>query len=789
MSSNEKNQRPAGDTTDWPNVKPFPTHAASASTPGGNQSAEGARNEHEDGVVGIIQLLNLLRKHWLVLTVVVFASFIGSVLWTMQQPKIYRTQASIIINSRAPRVLTQVQDVNPAGGGNYWATEYFYRTEYKVLESRMVADRAGEILNLQTDDENNGLAKIRDDIEREEARKAMDVGAMVRGMYQIEPDKKSRVTRVYVEHRNPVFAAKVANAVSQAYLEQNLDQRTSSTREASTWLSVQHRDLKTKLEDSEKALFDFMADNNVLNASMESQEEEVRQRLKEFNSRLAEVQAERISSSLGVEALRKARADATLLDSLDEVRKTPIIGELKSRLVELSGQRSDLETRYKKAHPKILTINRQIALVEKNLAQEVDGVLVGLERQADSLQTTEQGLKDAIQREKSKEAFLNRLKLDHIRLKREVETNKRLFDLVTGRLKETDLSGMLRVNNAFVLDEAEVPTQPFKPSMKRNGFLGAILGILLSALMIVVLEMLDNTLRSPQDVQDVLETAFLGILPVIDESQDHLEGVKVPTTEMVKKTAHRDFYILEKPKSMAAECIRSIRTNLLFMSPERKLESMVVTSAIPQEGKTTTAISLAITMAQSGSRTLLVDTDMRRPRLHRSFGLKNEMGITSTIVGDKTIDEVIQSSGIEDLDLLVCGPVPPNPAELLHTNRFVEIVEELKRKYDRVIFDSPPVGAVTDPVILSTLVDGTVLVVKSGKTTRVLGRQAMRSLRDANVNVLGAILNDVAVSNKKYGYYYSKYYRYGTYYGRYYGPYGSEEDEESNSDEQTKNTA
>ena len=203
---------------------------------------------------------------------------------------------------------------------------------------------------------------------------------------------------------------------------------------------MQHQDLKKKLEQSEQALFDYMATKNVLNASLESQEAEVHQRLTAFNSRLAEVQAERIASELRVEALQQARQDTNTLDSLDEVRQTVIIGELKSRLVELNGKKSDLETRYKKAHPKVQTINRQIQLVKANLAKEVDGVLMGLERAAASLQTTEQGLKTAIANEKSKEAYLNKLKLDYTRLKREVDTNKKLFELVTSRLKETDLS-------------------------------------------------------------------------------------------------------------------------------------------------------------------------------------------------------------------------------------------------------------------------------------------------------------------------------------------------------------
>jgi polysaccharide biosynthesis transport protein len=771
----------------WPNVTQLPTTTSNV-----NQNSVAiqppTQAQEDEKPIDLLHYMALARRHLVLIGMVLGVSVVLAGLWTLRQPKIYAAETSIIINSRAPNVLTNVKEVTPAGGGNYWATEYFYRTEYKVLESRIVAQGAAELLSLGADDVHNGLADIKDESLREEMRQNLDIADLVRSQYRVEPDKKSRVARIVAEHTDPVFVAQLANAVAQSYLDQNLDQKTSSTREASTWLAVQHQDLKKKLEDSELALFSYMSENNVLNASLESQEEEVQQRLLEFNARLAATQAKRIESILLFDALKEARQNNDILDSLEEMRNTGIISNLKNRLVVLEETRSDLELRYKLAHPKIKTVNKQIRLVKENLRREVDGLLLGLERSAKSLISTERGLKEAIAKERDKEAFLNKLKLKYIRLKREVTTNKRLFDLVTGRLKETDLSGMLRVNNAFILDKAEVPIAPFSPSLKRNVFLGAFFGSMIAFLLVVLLEIADNTLRTHEEVQNVLGANFLGVLPVIKD--DDTEDTSIRTrTETIKVMHHKDLYIAQHPKSVPAECMRSIRTNLLFMSPDKHLKTMAVTSALPQEGKTTTAISLAVTMAQSGSRTLLVDTDMRRPRLHRSFGLGNEEGISSVIVGEKTIDEVIQTTEVENLDLFVCGPVPPNPAELLHTQSFINIFNSLKTRYDRVIFDTPPVGAVTDPVILSALVDGTVLVVKSGKTTRQIGRQAVKSLEDANGRLLGVILNDVELAKKKYGYYYSKYYRYGSYYGGQYGGYGEYAQDEEKPDDDNQVSA
>ena len=565
----------------WPNVTQLPTNA---NLPATKKISPVASEDSDEGAFDILFYFSLLRKHLILIGVVLIASVVLSGLYTLRQPKVYAAHTSLIINSRAPRVLTNVQEVAPAAGGNYWATEYFYRTEHKVIESRLVAKGAADILNILHDDEHNGLGLIKDEAEREAARNDLDVVNLVRSRYRVEKNKKSRVASIVAEDTDANYAAKIANAVAESYLAQNLNQKTASTREASTWLAVQHQDLKKKLEDSEVALYDYMKENNVLNASLESQENEIEQRLREFNARLASVQAERISSTLLFEALKEARQSSDILDSLEEIRTTGIIGSLKNRLVELEEMRSDLQLRYKAAHPKIQTVNKQIKLVKANLQKEVDGVLLGLERKANSLVSTETGLKEAIAKDKGREAFLNKLKLKYIRLKREVNTNKRLFELVTSRLKETDLSGMLKVNNAFILDRAQVPLQPFKPSLKRNVFLGFLLGILLSLVLIGYLEVTDNTLRTHEDVQTVLGAHFLGVFPGIKD--DEIGDDKITTrTENAKFTKNRDLYIAHFPKSVPAECTRSIRTNLLFMSPDKHLHTMLVTSALRKKVK------------------------------------------------------------------------------------------------------------------------------------------------------------------------------------------------------------
>jgi capsular exopolysaccharide synthesis family protein len=268
-----------------------------------------------------------------------------------------------------------------------------------------------------------------------------------------------------------------------------------------------------------------------------------------------------------------------------------------------------------------------------------------------------------------------------------------------------------------------------------------------------LLETLDTTITTREQVEERLGLAFLGIIPSIE----NMTGDK-----------ERDLFVHANPRSAAAECLRSIRTNLLFMSPEKPLKTIVVTSASPSEGKTTTATALAEVMADGGNRVLLVDADMRRPQLHKVFEMSNEAGLSSLILGDGQLEDLIRPSQIPNLSVLTCGPIPPNPAELLHTDGFRRLLQAMAQRYDRVIIDSPPAGVVADAVVISTQVDGTLMVLKAGHTSRDQAVRAVRSILDVKGRIFGAVLNDLDLTDQRYGQYY-QYYRYG-----YYGGDGSE---------------
>lgn len=703
--------------------------------------------------------VDAIRKRWMLVSALVVLCTAAGFFYASRQVKLYRARTSIVIETSTPRVLTGVQDVVPVGNGAWWANEAFFKTEHEIMRSRAVSERVAAVLDLRNDDAHNGLSLIAEKEAREEARSQLDAAGIVSGLFQVKPDLESRVVWIEVVHRDPAFAAKVSDAVAQAYVDTNLERRLDGTREARSWLAVQHQQLRQKLEASEDALHAFMMENNVLNASLESQRDEVTQRLRSFIGRLAEVEGSRIGLEGDVRLLEKLQEQPGLVDSLPEVQQAPVIAAYKKRAIELETQRKALSARYQALHPKMVALDEQIGLVQSRLNHELAAVVKAKERKLQNMTRSERGLRRAIAKEREREADMNRLALQHGRLKREVETNSALYEMVTARMKETDLTGMMRFNNVRVLDKAGVPAMPFSPNLRRSTILAFLLSVLLGVGAAIALELMDQTLKSASDIDVHLETPFLGVLPAIDGPSANGKVAELAALQ------RRDLYVLDNPKSSTAECSRAIRTNLLFMSPDRDLKMLAVTSAMPREGKTTAAIGMAITMAQAGSRTLLVDTDMRRPRLHRSFGVPNDVGISSVIVGGSALDDAVKQTEAENLELLVCGPLPPNPAELLHTQRFVDVLTEMREKYDRILFDTPPVGAVTDPVVLSTLVDGTVLVVKANATIRAQAKQALRALRDANARVLGCILNDVDLQSRTSGSYYASYYRYGSYYG------------------------
>ncbi len=387
---------------------------------------------------------------------------------------------------------------------------------------------------------------------------------------------------------------------------------------------------------------------------------------------------------------------------------------LKSRFLQEKADCAALAERYLPDHPKLAACLQKVGEARSDLIHELENVVKGAQLELTEALARERNLQSLLDATKAEAFEVNKRQIEFERLKREADNNQRLYDMVLKRLKDTELSGMLRTSNARVLDAARPNPSPLRPNVRNNLMLGLLLGLLGGLGLAFGLEQLDTTVKSQADLEEKVGVAFLGVLPHIAPEKD------APADDL-------DLYVFRHPKSTVAEACRAVRTNLLFMSPDRPLRTILVTSSGPREGKSTTAIATALAMAQSGGRVLLVDTDMRRPRLHRALGVPNDKGVSSVLVGDAKLEDVIKSTEVPGLFLIPSGPIPPNPAELFHTKAFREFVETVESRFDRVIFDSPPVNAVADSAVLATQVDGTLLVVRTDATHKAMARRASES--------------------------------------------------------------
>jgi polysaccharide biosynthesis transport protein len=681
--------------------------------------------------------------------------FAAVALYTLRQPKVYEASASMIIEVAAPHVLdSQVQDVSDSAASGYWWSREYTETQFKVITSRAVAARAAEKLGLDRDPAFLGVEGITDQKKREELMRQADAAAILQSKIAVVPVKDSRIARIVVEDSSPQRAALLANEVADAYIAETLALRLKTSENANRWLEDRLAELEQRSKHSEIAVYDFKKDADMLTTSLEDRASMVSQRLNSYNGALTDVRTRIAGLQARVEAIKRLRSsvddakDPEWSALLSGATEASVVSQLRLRYFTERNDCSALSERYLSDHPKMVACKDRLKSAHDDLLAELNNIVRSAEAEHFEAEARERNLSTLFDGAKAEAFEVNKKQIEFDALKREADNNQRLYDMVLKRLKDTELSGMLRTSNARILDPARPALAPVRPKVRSSLLLGFLLALVGSVGLALLLDQLDNTINSQADVEDRIGLPFLGFVPRLPQPKDSPPG-------------DRELFVYRNPKSSVAEACRAIRTNLLFMTPDRPLRSMLVTSSGPREGKSTTVINAGITMAQSGSRVLLVDTDMRRPRLHKAFGVPNELGVSSVIVGEATLSEIVKSTEVPNLYVAPCGPVPPNPAELFHAKAFKEFVASAVESFDRVIFDSPPINAVADPLVLSTQVDGVLVVFRAGETARALAQRALRSLQTVKAHLLGAILNDVDVGKSRYNYFYESYRRYG----------------------------
>lgn len=720
----------------------------------------------DSGGIDVLAILRVAASRWYLILAITSVVTIGAAIWVKSQTKIYQATVTIKIDPHAIRPLGRDVQTPGDSADSYWTNKEYYETEYKIISSRKVSEQVVRLLNLHRDAgfirmEPPGQANQISPIEMTPTGAAQILSDRI----SVDPIAESRLVVVSVIDSDPTRAQRIVNALTDAYIDQNLDASISNIGSAADWLSDQLTKLKSELESTEMALHEYKKDKRLLSVSLDDQTNMLRSEMEQLHKSLTDARTTREKLASRVEQLNRVNAEDPMNLPSSELLNSTALANLRVSYVESRTALQKLKSGGKgEQHPEVREAEAMMTSTRSALLDEIRNVKESFQRDLIAINQEISGI-SGLYNEAEQQAFdLNLQEIEYKRLSRAKENTERLHSIVLERAKQSELGSQMRFNNVSVVDPALLPSGPIRPRVGLVIAGGGGLGLLLGLVFVLLRVKLRQRLETPDEVEESLQTTCVGVIPEIEpDGQTSLPPLGRTSRRRGKgpPESAAELFVHRHPKSNAAEAMRALRTNLLFMSPDRPYKRLLVTSAGPTDGKTTIAASLASTLAHSGQRVLLIDADLRKPRLSFVFHARNgPLGVTSAVLDPQTLEDAILPTEVEGMMLLPTGPLPPNPSELLQSERFQQLLERASAKFDRVIIDSPPLMPVTDAAILSTRVDATLLVIRSGETRREHARTALRALSDVNATVAGAVLNGVKKRSRS-GYYY--YYRYQTY--------------------------
>lgn len=704
---------------------------------------------------GVATFLRALRKHWGIVVALALLAAGASILISKSLPRIYDATALIELNVSVIRPLgDKTDDLMPSSIG-WLDNQEYYETQYKIVTSQRVLTVVARDLNLMND-----LEFLRLNKEPRNPLTADEAALVLHDRIRVEPVRNSRLFVLHVEDVDPQRARRICSAVANTYVEQNLQIAINGTSDAVVWLNDQLDHVKSDLEHNENALYDFKERNDLPSTSINEASNMLRVEMQELDMALTHTRTKRQELAARAAELLKISPDAPDQLPGSELLASVFLQSLRTQYQDAVKEHGALLAEGKgENHPLVKRAAEKVDETKKGLFDEVQNIEGSVQRDLAIVTREEAGEAGLFEATRKRAVDLNMKEIEYHRLDRAREQNEKLFAMLLERTKQADMARMLKGNNIRLVDEPLEPKTPIRPRTTANVLLGLLAGLVLGALFAWLREQLDNSLKTPDELEQRLGVTFLGLLPELEEDENAArKGRRRRGLSTSASSGPLELVVHEHPLSGIAEAARSVRTNIMFMNPDRPHRTLLVTSAAPSEGKTTVACSIAIALAQGGQRVCIVDCDLRRPRLHRIFGRSGDAGVTNVLVGDATLDEVAKPTVVDNLWSIPAGPTPPNPADMLHSARFRKFVEQLREKFDRVVVDSPPIVAVTDSAIISTLVDGSIFVVRAFRTSRHVSAQGLRSLRDVDAPVVGAVLNAVNLNRSEYSYYQHYYY-------------------------------
>jgi succinoglycan biosynthesis transport protein ExoP len=733
--------------------------------------------------------LEVLRKYkWLLITTSLVGAIIAAISAFRAIP-IYRASAKLLIERAAPQVV-KVPEVLPSEAAE---TSDYYPTQYGILKSLSLAREVVTKLALQQHPEFVGtpgeksfdlLGLIRGSLRRvlerigvapaarqhvavtstadAQERQVAAVAAAFLGRLQVEPVPKSRLVIISFEGRNPVLIVQIVNSLAEAYRNRTIELRFNAAQTATQWLRDKVGEERQKIEQAERALQAFREQENIL--SPQGSEEILVKKVAALNDMYVQTRVKRLEMESQTQMLQRIAKDPKMAEAFPLVMQNQFIQTLKANYATLELARSELSDRYGFQHPFLQRKESQLNALKGDVNRGVEQIRQSIEMQAQLARAMEEYVQKLINETKQEIFAFHQKAIQYGVLQREVQAQNEIYNLLVQRMNETGVTEQLRFGNTSLIDPAEVPTIPVKPTKTRDIIRGLLFGLGVGLSIAFGLNALNTTIRTPDDLEQALGLPFLGAIM----------RFQIPKRER----GRGELIVQARSHSMEAEAFRNVRTSIMHARAELPSRALLLTSVTPTEGKTVVVANLAVALAQAGRKVLLVDTDMRKPRLGKLFHLYNERpglaskerkgfraqrgigavydekpSLVQVLRGDASLDEAARPTKVERLSLLPCRTTPAYPSELLESEQLTALIASAKERYDFVLFDSPPLMAVTDAAVLASQVDGVVLVIKGEAIPRELLCQAMAMLADVQATVVGGVLNMVDVRSN-YSYYY-----------------------------------
>ena len=705
----------------------------------------------------------LIKRKWMVISVIVGIFMIVAVA-SLRQTPIYEAVGQIVVNKADSNLIT-FKDSVPV-------VDYYDQsdldTEVRILQSDLMALQVIRQLNLDKRPEFGGSDRkqanlVADPLQSDSNRTSALLGSF-RGNLKVTLIPNTRVMEIHYSSTDPQLAASAVNTLAATYVEQNFKTKFESTMQASDWLSKQLVDLQMKVETSQEKLVRYQKEHEILGT--DEKQNIITAKLDELNKEMTVAESDRMQKEAVYRQTESndpvAIAAAIISDSPTGGTGTGLLDKLHDQQASLRIQVAELSTQFGPSYPKVEQLDNQIKEIDHQLQLETSKAVDHLKQRYLAALQRETMLRAAFDKQKQEANKLNESAIEYSILKRDVDSNRTLYEGLLEKLKEAGVTAGLRSNNFRIINAARVPSSPSEPNIPRNLSFALVLGVISGIGLAFMLENMDNTVRTPEQAQIISGLPSLGMIPLGSKSVHGASGKRLaltPAKEVVETVTQI------RPQSQMAESYRALRTSLLLSNLGAPPKVIMVTSARPQEGKTTTSINTAIVLAQKGVRVLLVDADLRRPSVHKALGMGPRSGLSNVLTGSATLQQTITTSPIlPNLLIIPAGTPPPNPAELLASSNMRDLIAELRQQFDHIVIDTPPTLSVTDAVVLSPRADATILVIRSGHTTKQALRRARDILTQVNAHVAGVLLNAVDLTSPDYYYYYEYQGKYSQYY-------------------------